>query len=204
MNTRHLTAVTALASALVLTACGSGDDPALTGSPGSGSGASSAPAAAQANDADIAFLTGMIPHHEQAVEMSEMVLDADPPAEVARIAQQIKAAQDPEIQQMNTMLDDLGKPAGSDGGHGGHGGGSAGGHGGMMSEAEMEALDSAQGAEAARLYLEGMIKHHEGAIAASKTQLADGKYEPARKLATTIAEQQATEITEMKRLLAAL
>lgn len=201
MNKRHLTASALLASALVLTACGNGGNDTAR-STGNGGGSTSAEKA-KGNDADIAFLTGMTPHHEQAVEMSEMVLAADPPAEVAAIAQQIKDAQSPEIEQMKKMLTDLGeKPA--EGAHsGGHSAGMAG-HGGMMSDADMAALMDATGTNAARLYLEGMIKHHQGAIDASDAEIADGQYEPAIELAKKIKTAQAAEITEMQALLKAL
>lgn len=149
------------------------------------------------NDADLTFLTGMQPHHEQAVEMSDMVLAADPPAPVAELARQVKAAQRPEIEQMDRMLADLGADPDS----GGH---SAGGHSGMMSGADMETLMNATGTEAARLYLEGMIEHHKGAITAAETEIKDGVYAPARDLAQTIATDQAAEITKMEGLLAAL
>lgn len=196
-----------LAGALTLAACGGGgtagsapassqqgsDHDAGSGNHGSGDTKS---AEAEANDADLAFLTGMVPHHAQAVEMSEIVLAADPPAEIATIARQIKDAQDPEIAEMNAMLEALGEEPVGD-----HGGGHDGGHGGMMSEQEMAALEGATGAEAARLYLEGMIKHHEGAIEASDAQLADGTYEPARALARTIKTAQEAEIVRMRQLL---
>lgn len=64
---------------------------------------------AKGNAADVTFLTGMRPHHEQAVEMSEIVLAADPSAEVAAVARQIKDAQSPEIEQMVQMLEALGE-----------------------------------------------------------------------------------------------
>ena len=92
MNERHLTASALLASPLVLTACGNGAND--TASSTASGGSSSAAETAKGNDADIEFLSGMKPHHQQAVEMSEMVLAANPPAQVAAIAQQIKAAQD--------------------------------------------------------------------------------------------------------------
>ena len=137
---RHLTsAALALTGALVLTACGGGNDTATSGSGSSMGGmdhGSSTPSAgasvpALGNDADVAFLAGMKPHHEQAVEMSDMVLAADPPAPVAELAEQVKAAQAPEIEQMDQMLADIGADAES----GGH---SAGGHGGMMRDADTE------------------------------------------------------------------
>lgn len=207
---RHRTsAALALAGALVLTACGGGNDTAAGSGTnmqhGGGSTPSATAEAAMGNDADIAFLTGMKPHHEQAIEMSDMVLAANPPAPVADLARQVKAAQAPEIEQMEQMLADLGQPTDGMEGHGGgggHGGGS--GHGGMMSDTDMAALMGATGADAARLYLEGMIEHHKGAIEAAETELADGEYEPARELATSIAQDQAAEITKMEALLATL
>ncbi len=198
MNKRHLTASALLASALVLTACGNGGNDTAS-STGNGGGSTSAETA-KGNDADIAFLTGMTPHHEQAVEMSEMVLAADPPAEVAAIANQIKDAQAPEIEQMKKMLTDLGEKPAEEAHSGGHSAGMAG-HGGMMSDADMAALMDATGTDAARLYLEGMIEHHQGAIDASDVEIADGQYEPAIELAKTIKTAQAAEITEMQALL---
>ena len=209
MHKRHLTASALLASALVLTACGStGNDTAATGGSTSSPGSSTPAETAKGNDADTAFLTGMKPHHEQAVTMSEMVLAADPPAEVAAIAQQIKGAQDPEIEQISTMLEDLGQQVGGGGGrgggHGGDTGGGSGGHGGMMSDAMMGELDAASGTKAARRYLEGMVEHHQGAIEASDMEIADGQYEPAVALARTIKAAQTEEISEMQALLTSL
>lgn len=208
MSTRHLTASAVLAATLVLSACGSDDAATTTGSatPGAGAGTSAETAednATKGNDADVSFLVGMKPHHEQAVEMSEMVLAADPPADVAAIAEQIKAAQVPEIEQITTMLTDLGQPADGAAHGGGHSAGMAD-HGGMMNDGDMAALMSATGADAARLYLEGMIRHHEGAIEASDAELADGTYEPALELAQEIKQAQASEITAMQALLTSL
>lgn len=200
MNKRHLTASALLASALVLTACGNGGNDTASGAGGSGSDSSQS---AKGNAADVAFLAGMKPHHEQAVEMSEIVLAANPPAEVAAIAQQIKGAQDPEIAQMKTMLTDLGEKVEDTAHSGGHSAGMAG-HGGMMSDGDMDALMKATGADAARLYLEGMVKHHQGAIEASDTEIADGKYSPAIELAKKIKTAQAAEITKMQALLQSL
>ena len=201
MNKRHLTASAVLASALALTACGGGTDTAA-GNAGSSTSSPSAETA-RGNDADLAFLTGMKPHHQQAVEMSEMVLAADPPAEVAAIAKQIEGAQGPEIKQMTTMLGALGQEVGGQAHSGGQSAGMAG-HEGMMSKQMMADLDGATGTEAARLYLEGMIRHHEGAIKASEAELVDGAYPPALKLADAIKQQQAAEITTMQALLASL
>ena len=203
MNKRHLTASAVLASALVLTACGGGgSSDTAAGNAGSSTSSPSAEAATS-NAADLAFLTGMKPHHEQAVEMSEMVLAADPPPEVAAIAKQIEGAQGPEIKQMTTMLGALGQEVDGQAHSGGQSMGMAG-HEGMMSDQMMADLDGATGTEAARLYLEGMIRHHQGAIEASEAELVDGAYPPALKLADEIKQAQGAEITTMQALLASL
>jgi uncharacterized protein (DUF305 family) len=195
----QLPAAALLAAALVLPACGSSG-----GNAGSGTSTESR----KGYDADVTFLTGMRPHHQQAVQMSEMVLAADPPAEVAAVAEQVQRAQAPEIAQMAAMLEDLGAAGGA--GHGTeHGGGhampgSAAGHEGMMSDAEMAALDAATGADAARLFLEGMVRHHQGAITASDAELADGRYGPALDLAQRIKDAQAAEVATLQALLGAL
>ena len=215
MHTRYLTASALLAAALSLSGCGNdGADtaPATAGSASGADGSSHSPDGgggghgATGNDADTAFLAGMVPHHEQAVEMSDHVLAADPPAEVAAIARKVKAAQAPEIERMKTMLDDLGQAGGAGASDGtAHGDSHApGGHGGMMSGADLTALETATGKEAARLYLQGMIAHHRGAIEASEGEIAEGEHRPAVELARSIATSQAAEITQMEALLASL
>lgn len=204
MRTRTRTFALAglLAGALALTACGGG----TTSSTGSGGGSSSSADSADFNDADVAFVSGMRPHHAQAVEMSEMVLDSDPPAEVAALAERIKAAQQPEIAELDEMLDHFGVDKDASGGHSAHGGdgGEAVMHGGMMSDEDMQALDDATGADASRMFLESMIEHHKGAIDAAETELADGEHAPALDLAERIKADQATEIAEMEQLLTQL
>ncbi|MGB3150236.1 MAG: DUF305 domain-containing protein, partial [Maribacter sp.] len=59
------------------------------------------------NDADVEFTTSMIPHHQQAVDMSEMALNQGGP-EVVDLAEQIEAAQDPEIETMTGWLQEWG------------------------------------------------------------------------------------------------
>lgn len=138
------------------------------------------------------FTAMMIPHHEQAIEMADLVLakdDIDP--EVAALAERIKAAQAPEIEQMTQWLDDWGVTEMP----------SSMGHGGMMGDGDMEALEQASGPEAQRLFLEGMIVHHEGAIDMAEDELAGGENPDARQLASSIIESQSAEIAEMRELL---
>lgn len=169
--------------------------------PGMDHSASDAPAsessASDANAADAMFATMMIVHHEQAVEMSDLVLGeegVDP--RVIDLAERIKAAQSPEIEQLRGWLDDWGASAES-GGQMDHGDG-------MMTADDLAALEVATGAEASRLFLEQMIVHHEGAIDMAESQLADGQNHDAVALAQSIVDAQGAEIAEMKELLSTL
>jgi uncharacterized protein (DUF305 family) len=164
----------------------------------------SAPASVtEHNAADVTFAQMMIPHHAQAVEMSDMVLKKqDIPAEVTALATQIKAAQAPEIEQMTGWLKSWNESAtASAGAHSGHG---TGGMSGMMSADDMKKLDAAQGTEAAKLFLTQMIAHHEGAVMMAKTEESSGQNAEAVALSKTIITTQEKEIQEMKALLAKL
>ena len=200
MRKRTRTLAGVLAGALVLTACGGGDDPTVAG----GDNSSTSAEQAQFNDADVTFVSGMVPHHEQAVEMADMILDKGPSEPVRALAERIKAAQEPEIEQLDSLLEAFGeRPA--DGGHGGHGGGpGAGMHGGMMSDEQMQELQDASGVEAERMFLTMMIEHHQGAIEAAETVIADGESQPTIELATRIRDDQRAEIAEMEQLLSQL
>ena len=74
---------------------------------------SSSAAGAAFNDADVHFTESMIPHHDQAVEMSKMVLaKRGVNSEVRTLAQQIQAVQEPQIGHMNQWMEAWGHPAG--------------------------------------------------------------------------------------------
>ncbi len=169
------------------------------------------------NDADVMFAHHMIPHHEQAVEMSDVLL-AKPgiDARVIDLATQIKGAQAPEIAQMQGWLKQWGNPpmppmqqGDGDMGHGDMGHGDMGQAGmpamqGMVSEADMTALRNAQGVEAAKLYLTHMIAHHEGAITMADDEIKDGQYPAAVELAHAIVKTQQQEIDTMRQVLGSL
>jgi uncharacterized protein (DUF305 family) len=157
---------------------------------------SSSSVTGQFNDADVMFVQMMIPHHEQAIDMSDMILaKTGVHPEVIALAKQIKAAQQPEIDAMNSWLRTWGGPRTTDGGSH-HGGG-----GGMMTEEEMHQLDAANGSEGQRLFLTGMIKHHVGAVDMAQTEIGSGKYPEAVALARNIAASQQREIDAMTKLL---
>ncbi|MEO5321082.1 DUF305 domain-containing protein [Arthrobacter sp. CC3] len=203
----------AIAAAVALAGCSTGtsgssaatsSSTASTGSSmpgmdhgGSGMMSSSAPAAStEHNDADTMFAQGMIPHHEQAVEMSEMMLGKKGiPAAVTDLATRIKAAQAPEIETMTGWLKSWNESATMGAGHS---------MDGMMGENDLKQLDAAQGTEAAKLFLKQMITHHQGAVMMAKTETAQGKNADAIKLSKDIVTAQEAEIQEMQDLLATL
>lgn len=151
------------------------------------------------NERDIAFAMNMVPHHEGALEMADTLLAKKAIlADVRGLAQRIKDAQQPEIDRMNQWLDAWGVD--SMAGHGGH----TMMINGMMSDAEMDAFSDAEGIEAARLFLEGMITHHKGAIDMAQVEVEGGQFPDAVDMARAIVSQQASEISEMDRLLETL
>jgi len=189
----------ALAASLVLGACGSSggnmgsmSSPSTSISPSASS--TVAPASGTHNNADVTFASDMIPHHNQAIVMSNLLLaksGIDP--KVSALAHKIKAAQGPEVAQMSGWLAGSGSNP-SPSMMGGMGGGT-------MSQADMDALKNANGAQATNLFLTGMIRHHQGAVTMAQTALGSGQNPDAKKLAQDIVTAQKAEITEMNRLL---
>ncbi|WP_241387710.1 DUF305 domain-containing protein [Rhodococcus sp. CH91] len=208
MNNKALAAgALALAVAFSVSACGdSGSDggatSATTTSVISGSATGEA-TSADHNQADVMFSEMMIPHHAQAIEMSDMLLAKDGiPEPVRSLAEEIKAAQQPEVEQFEVWLEEWGMPMpGSDGaGTGGHHMDEMPHMDGMMTAQDMEALSEAQGTDAARLFLDQMIVHHEGAIEMAQDETENGQFPETVELARTIADTQQNEIDTMRQL----
>jgi uncharacterized protein (DUF305 family) len=144
---------------------------------------------------DIMFAQMMIPHHEQAVEMSTLAETRSTNPEILALAARIKAAQSPEIAQMTAWLEASGV-SDVDMGHSGHGMGEM----GMIDEAQMTALAAARGAAFDTLYLEGMIQHHLSAIDMAQTILGSANSE-AKKLGSSVVTSQTAEVALMKKML---
>jgi len=214
----------AFAVAVTLSGCSGTATKEAVSSPASTTTATSpaAPAAAH-NQADVMFAHHMIPHHQQAIEMSDMLLGKqgiDP--RVVDLAKQIKAAQGPEIEQMQGWLTQWGTPMmpgmGDMPGHGGSmmpsGSMMPGMPGmgdmpmmsgmGMMSAADMEALKNADGVAASKLFLTGMITHHLGAITMAQNEIKDGQFPDAIALSKSIISGQQKEIDTMNQILSSL
>jgi len=189
MKRPTLTAIALIAAALLLGACGSHD----MGSMDTGN---SIPESADFNDADVMFAQMMIPHHEQAIEMSDIALNPNTGASAAVIAlaTQIKGAQDPEISQLKNLLTTWGMP--TDMGSMDHSSMMD----GMLSLEEMDVLGQLKGAEFDKAWAKGMIAHHEGAIEMANDVLANGKNSEILTLANAVASGQSTEIETLKPL----
>ncbi|HYP44211.1 MAG TPA: DUF305 domain-containing protein [Propionibacteriaceae bacterium] len=204
-----LTALT-LGVTLGLAGCGSNDaggtsgmdhgsaSPSMSQMPSSSAPASET-AAAQFNDADVMFVQGMLPHHSQAVEMSDGLLKKPGiSAETTALAKQVKAAQQPEITTMEGWLKAWGESADGGTGHGGMG------DDGMATDADMKKFDQTSGASAEKVYLEMMTAHHEGAITMANAQIQGGENPDAVQMAKDIVSTQQAEVDTMKKMLARL
>jgi len=206
---------TITAAALFLGACSSTDHSGMNMGSGAstgpgGSGAPSTklniPADAAFNATDVGFAQGMIPHHGQAVEMADLALATSSNPEIKKIAEQIKAAQSPEIEKMSGWLKSWNQtvpdPKMKMDATMEHPGGMA--MSGMMSEADMARLGNGTGTQFDRMFLEMMVLHHEGAVEMAKKEVADGKYQPTKDLAQAVIKGQEAEIIEMNAMLKSL
>ncbi len=150
------------------------------------------------NEADVAFVQGMIPHHEQALQMADMVSRGKVSTELADLADAIRAAQQPEIDLMQAWLTEWGVAIDPHAGH------KLVGHSdhGMMTDDDMAALGSASAGEFERMWLTMMIEHHEGAVVMAEEVITGGSDPRVRTLAEAVVAQQSEEISRMKALLA--
>ena len=153
------------------------------------SGCAAAPQANSEYSAeDINFAEMMIPHHEQAIVLADIALTNSSSEDILVLAQEIKAAQSPEIELMKSWT------GVSTSTHMGHM------MDGMLSESQIQELRDSEGATFDRLFLEGMIAHHEGAIKMAQKVTGSENKEVAA-LATAIIEAQEKEIAFMRELI---
>lgn len=142
--------------------------------------------------ADVMFAQMMIPHHQQAVDLGAIAQNGEASPEVLALAKDISNDQTHEIEHMQAWLTAAGASEHMD-------------HDmamdGMLTEVELETLKAAKGAEFDRLFLEGMIAHHEGAISMAQA-VVDSKNSEVAELAASIIESQTKQIQYMKELLA--
>jgi len=171
-------------------------------------------------EADARFMRHMIVHHQQAVDMVDLIEGRSTHPGVRAIGRRISLSQDAEIELMSEWLMSRGEPVEADDlhdHHHHHAHHHADHHGadpreipvmpGMLSPAQMDALAAASGAEFDRLFLEGMILHHQGAIDMVDALMAEpgNGEEPVLSdfLGSVIADQ-SSEILRMQSMLSEL
>ena len=141
---------------------------------------------------DAMFLQMMIPHHEQAIVMSDLALKISKTPQILDLAKQIKTAQNPEIMQMKNWLADSGFS--EDPGH------SMDGMGGMLSDEDLDLLAKSSGKTFEKLFLSGMIEHHQGAIQ-MVNMISNSANSEIKKFGESIVKTQSAEIEMMNELL---
>ncbi|MCC7185343.1 MAG: DUF305 domain-containing protein [Acidobacteria bacterium] len=109
---------------------------------------------------DVAFISGMITHHAQAIEMVNLLKSRTDSESMRMMALRIEVSQNDEIAWMRRWLEERKQPLPAEHAHHMPGGMMP----GMLTDAEMTKLAAAKGPEFDRLFLEGMIKHHMGAL----------------------------------------
>ena len=188
-----LTTMLALALSPTLVACSAGVATPVEITPSPSNGAQVMTVSPSVDPVDVMFVQMMIPHHQQAIAMAQMALDEPTSStKVKELATQIKDAQDPEIQLMDTWLNgwkesDLAPTS----------------HGmdmssGMMTDAEMTELMKQQGVAFDQMWTEMMIAHHQGAVAMANDVLANSTNTDVRALAQAVISVQEKEIAMMK------
>ncbi|WP_143591075.1 DUF305 domain-containing protein [Thermoactinospora rubra] len=178
-------------STVPVIAPGKPGEAARTLSPGEAATAVPSPTA---NAADVKYVQDMVVHHRQALDMCVLAPSRASFERVKAIASRIKDTQAPEIEYLATWLREQGQRV--PGHHAAHTG-----MPGMATPEQMEALKAASGAAFDRLFLELMIRHHEGAVRMSADVLRDGSHTAIRELANEIGASQGAEIGRMRRIL---
>lgn len=138
---------------------------------------------------DAAFLSGMVPHHQQALDLTAMVAERDASAGVEAIALRIDREQVEEIGQMRGLmrargLEPVPVPMMA----------------GMASPETLATLRTLRGPAFERLWLDTMIRHHEGALVMAQDYLATGTDETLRRFCRVLLDGQAQEIALMQGL----
>jgi uncharacterized protein (DUF305 family) len=154
-------------------------------------------------EADVAFVQNMIPHHAQALVMTDLVADRTGRDDLPLLAERMDVSQRDEIALMERWLEDRGEevPDASAGHH--HGEGEL--MPGMLTDDDLARLEAASGRDFDELFLLYMIRHHEGAVMMVAELLSSddgGQESDVFRLAQHIDSDQNVEIARMKSLLA--
>jgi uncharacterized protein (DUF305 family) len=154
-------------------------------------------------EADVAFVQNMIPHHAQALVMTDLVTDRTGRDDLPLLAERMDVSQRDEIALMERWLEERGEEVpDASAGHD-HGDGEL--MPGMLTEDDLARLEAASGRAFDELFLQYMIRHHEGALVMVAELLSGGEGGQASdvfQLAQHIDSDQSIEIARMKSLLA--
>lgn len=164
------------------------------------------PEAAGDTTPDARFIRGMLAHHAQALEMTALVPGRTSRQDIQLLAERIDVSQRDEIAMMERWLRARGEAVPAAGaGHAHHGGADHPPMPGMATPEEMADLAAAAGAEFERLFLELMIRHHEGALVMVAELFATpggGQATDVFQIASEVDADQRAEIARMQRMLA--
>lgn len=142
--------------------------------------------------ADVMFLQMMIPHHQQAIDISNLALKTSKDPELLALANTIIRAQSSEIIQMNAWLKEAKAETEMD-----H---SISGMGGMLDTNELSTLTSATGKTFDLLWLKGMTNHHDGAIHMT-SMINDAQNAEIKRFGENVVKDQSAQIQQMKAML---
>lgn len=138
------------------------------------------------------FLQMMIPHHQQAIVISDLAISISKNEDILKLANQIKGAQAPEIDQMKSWLKAAG--LGENPGHSMHA------MAGMLTDSQLEQLKNSTGKDFDQQFLGGMIAHHQGAVEMVR-MIENSSDLKLRDFGEQIIQSQSSEIAVMKQLL---
>lgn len=155
---------------------------------------------AEHTDADVAFMQDMIVHHDQAITMTGWVDARTENRDIRLLAERMRISQEDELELITGWLQERGTPLRDE--HGAHGG--AHDMPGMLSDDELDRLEAASGVEFERIFLEYMIRHHQGALemVAELWNAGGGNEASVGQFARHVEADQGIEITRMQQLLA--
>ena len=153
-------------------------------------------ASLELSGADVMFLQMMIPHHQQAIDISQLALSKSKDPELLGLATSIRDGQSAEIVQMKSWLNaakadlDMGHSMGDT-------------MGGMLTEAELSKLKAATGKSFDLLWLKGMTNHHDGALHMT-TMIKDASNVDIKLFGKNVVTAQTAQIKQMELMIARL
>lgn len=153
-------------------------------------------------EADVRFMQGMISHHRQALAMTSLVPERSTSESIHLLAERIEVSQAEEIAFMTRWLESVGEQVPSSDPHD-----HSAGHAlmpGMLTQAELDRLKDASGTAFDRLFLELMIRHHEGALVMVGQLFASpgaGQNVDVFRFASEVDSDQRVEIQRMQAML---